>query len=119
MVLFCVMAGAQFSSGVVEFRQAEPSTWLERRGLAPVAGWLTACLVLAGLGWLRMVKAGKFCHARRVWFAGQELMYGARSVQAHDCGTPVSNQTGMGKRPSNWRKIICCLASVEMDCKRS
>jgi hypothetical protein len=37
----------------------------------------------------------------RTWFSGHALMYGASSVQAHDCGTPVSNHTGMGKRPSN------------------
>lgn len=49
-----------------------------------------------GFGWLRMCKAGKFCHARRVLFSGQEEMYGASKVQAHDCGIPVSNQTGIG-----------------------
>lgn len=31
-------------------------------------------LMRAGLGWLRTVRAGKFCHASRVWLAGQEEM---------------------------------------------
>lgn len=28
-------------------------------------------------------------------------MYGASKIEAHDCGMPVSNRTGMGKRLSN------------------
>lgn len=55
----------------------------------------------AEFGWLRTVKAGKFCHARRLESAGQEEMYGASKVHAHDCGIPVSNHTGIGKSPAN------------------
>ena len=62
-----------------------------------------------------MAKAGKFCQAMRVLFAGQLVMYGARSVQAMLCEMPGSKKTGMGNRPSNWRKTICWRASVVMD----
>lgn len=62
-----------------------------------------------------MVKAGKFCHTRRVLFSGQLVMYGARSVQAMLCEMPGSKNTGIGNRPSNWRKIICWRASVVID----
>lgn len=60
-----------------------------------------------GLDWFRIRKAGKFCHANRVWSTGHELIYGAKRLHAQDWGTPTSNQIGIGKRPSNCRKIIC------------
>ena len=64
----------------------------------------------------KMVKAGKFCQAMRVLSSGQLAMYGASSVQAMLCEMPGSKNTGMGNRPSNWRKTICWRASVAIDC---
>ena len=140
-----MMAGPQASPTTVELRQAsESGTLAAERGAEEVLPFVSPlpvrlALMRAGFGWLRTLRAGKFCHARRVWFAGQDEMYGASSVQAQDCGMPTSNHTGIGNRPSNWRNcytvsvctrynlfwdirkltIICWRASVEMDCRRS
>ena len=86
MLRFCVMAGLQSSPTMVVLRQLSlwgTVVWL--RGFDPVVASPypeLLALIRAGFGWLRTVRAGKFCHARRVWFAGQELIYGASNVQA-------------------------------------
>lgn len=48
-----------------------------------------------------ILRAGKFCHAILGFEAGQVTINGASKVQAIDWLIPVSNHTGMGKRPSN------------------
>ena len=64
-----------------------------------------------------ILRAGKFCHSILGFEAGQVTIYGASKVQAIDWLIPVSNHTGIGKRPSNWRKTICWRASVVMESK--
>lgn len=75
--LFWLIAGPQSEDSSVALRHRFLSAMpLLLRGLEPVAlcGAPKLGLVFAGFGWLRMVRAGKFCHARRVVFCGHELM---------------------------------------------
>lgn len=84
------MPGWQLEPTIVELtHEADPFTReLLTTFIPPLPGRIglrpDPPFLCAGFGWLRIFKAGKFCHASRVWFAGQKLICGASNVQAHD-----------------------------------